>query len=146
MFFWSCLRRQTEVSTTAQGGLLFQQKLYVHIERKSVLCCSAPAVCVVLCAPRAAAASLHAAAHETFGNIECGAPMNNILVYGSMYCYISKRRTAPKFVSKLQCLAEKLAVSLSRIRKAAVVFILDEPQKSLICGLKELEICHNLQH
>ena len=45
----------------------------------------------------------------------------------------------------VQCLAEKLAVSLSGIRKAAVVFILDELQKSLICGLKELEICHNLQ-
>ena len=46
----------------------------------------------------------------------------------------------------VQCLAEKLAVSLSGIRKAAVVFILDELQKSLIHGLKELEICHNLQH
>ena len=46
----------------------------------------------------------------------------------------------------IQCLAEKLAVSLSGIRNAAVVFILDELQKSLIHGLKELEICHNLQH
>ena len=46
----------------------------------------------------------------------------------------------------IQCLAEKLAVSISEIRKAAVVFILDELQKSLIHGLKELEICHNLQH
>ena len=44
----------------------------------------------------------------------------------------------------IQCLAEKLAVSLSGIRKAAVVFILHEVQKSLIHGLKELEICHNL--
>ena len=46
----------------------------------------------------------------------------------------------------IQCLAEKLAVSLSGIRKAAVVFVLDELQKSLIHGLKELEICHKLQH
>ena len=46
----------------------------------------------------------------------------------------------------VQWLAEKLAVSLSGIRKLAVVFILDELQKSLIHGLKELEICHNLQH
>ena len=46
----------------------------------------------------------------------------------------------------IQCLEEKLAISLSGIRKAAVVFILDELQKSLIHDLKELEICHNLQH
>jgi len=51
------------------------------------------------------------------------------------------------FVSgSLQCLAEKLAVSLSEIRKAALVFLLDELQKSLIHGLKGLKICHNLQH
>ena len=36
----------------------------------------------------------------------------------------------------LQCLAEKLAVSLSGIRKIAVVFIIDEIQKSLLHGLK----------
>ena len=29
-------------------------------------------------------------------------------------------------INQVQCLAEKLTVSLSRIRKAAVVFILDE--------------------
>ena len=46
----------------------------------------------------------------------------------------------------IQCVAEKLAISLSGIRKAAVVFILDELRKSLIHGLKELEICPNLQH
>ena len=46
----------------------------------------------------------------------------------------------------VQWLAEKLAVSLSGIRKAAVDFILDELQKSLMHGLKELKICHNLQH
>ena len=36
----------------------------------------------------------------------------------------------------LQWLAEKLAASLSGIRKIAVVFIIDELQKSLLHGLK----------
>ena len=50
----------------------------------------------------------------------------------------------PKY--DIQCLAEKLAVSLSGIRNATVVSILDELQKSLIYGLKELKICYNLEH
>ena len=62
-------------------------------------------------------------------------------------CKASKSYNLPDCVlMHIQCLAEKLAVSLSEIRKAAVVFILDELQKSLIHGLKELKICHNFQH
>ena len=54
--------------------------------------------------------------------------------------------TSPPLHIWLQWLAETLIVSLHVIRKIAVVFISDELQKSLIHGLKELQICHNLQH